>query len=145
MCRMNFLSNILTWLILPCPLKIKYIVQDRLKHYLLSSGQIIFFYFLWSKVQNFFPNLGGQIIYFIYMTYRMLTSFHHEQSWNIAHSFDVIKKINQFLSTRLNSIHTFLLLLLLRYLFWWTISSRWYHPPSSQCFIHPVVSVSSTQ
>ena len=25
-----------------------------------------FFYFLWSKGQNFFPTLGGQIIYFIY-------------------------------------------------------------------------------
>jgi hypothetical protein len=33
---------------------------------LLSSGQIIFFHFLWSKGQNCFPTLGGQIIYFIY-------------------------------------------------------------------------------
>ena len=45
---------------------IRHIVQDRLQHWLLSSGQIIFFYFLWSKGQNFFPTLGGQIIYFIY-------------------------------------------------------------------------------
>ena len=26
----------------------------------------LFFYLLWSKGQNFFPTLGGQIIYFIY-------------------------------------------------------------------------------
>ena len=29
-----------------------------------------------------------------------------------------------------------LLLSLGRYLRWWTISPRWYHPPSSQCFYH---------
>jgi len=27
-----------------------------------------------------------------------------------------------------------LLLSLDRYLCWWTISPRWYHPPNSQCF-----------
>ena len=59
-----------------------------------------------------------------------------------------------------NSISTFLLLSLDRYLCWWTISPRVYHPPSSQCFchwvdtsaggllvpegiVHPVVSVSA--
>jgi len=31
-------------------------------------------------------------------------------------------------------ISTFLLLSPRRYLCWWTISPRWYHPPSSQCF-----------
>jgi len=31
-------------------------------------------------------------------------------------------------------ISTFLLLLLGRYLCWWTISPRGYHPPSNQCF-----------
>jgi hypothetical protein len=43
-----------------------------------SVGQVIalftqfrpdyYFYFLWSKGQNFFPTLGGQIIYFILFT-----------------------------------------------------------------------------
>jgi hypothetical protein len=23
-----------------------------------------------------------------------------------------------------------------RYTYWWTISPRWYHPPSSQCYYH---------
>jgi hypothetical protein len=31
-------------------------------------------------------------------------------------------------------IPVFLLLLLGRYLCWWTSSPRWYHPPGSQCF-----------
>jgi len=34
----------------------------------------------------------------------------------------------------LNLISTFVLLSLCRYLCWWTISPRWYHPPDSQCF-----------
>ena len=33
-----------------------------------------FFYFLWSKGQNFFPTLGGQIIYFIYKNCQALPS-----------------------------------------------------------------------
>ena len=50
-------------------------MQDRLLHCLLSSGQIItlftqfrtdFFLFYEAKARNFFPTLGGQIIYFIY-------------------------------------------------------------------------------
>jgi hypothetical protein len=37
-------------------------------------------------------------------------------------------------SCALNCISTFLLLSLGRYLCWWTICSRMYHPPSSQWF-----------
>ena len=33
-------------------------------------------------------------------------------------------------------ISTFVLLSLGRYLWWWTISPRWYHPSSSQCFMY---------
>jgi len=36
-------------------------------------------------------------------------------------------------SCALNLISTFVLLSLGRYLCWWTISPRGYHPPSSQC------------
>ena len=37
-------------------------------------------------------------------------------------------------SRALNLISTFLLLVLGRYLYWWVISLRKYHPTSSQCF-----------
>jgi hypothetical protein len=37
-------------------------------------------------------------------------------------------------SFALNLISTFSLLSLARYLCWWTINPRGYHPPSSQCF-----------
>ena len=43
-----------------------------------------FFYFLWSKGQNFFPTLGGQIIYFIYKNCQT-------PPWNQL----VVPKINQ--------------------------------------------------
>ena len=52
---------------------LEYLTEIHSTH---SAGQVItlftqstpdyFFHFLWSKGQNFFPTLGGQIIYFIY-------------------------------------------------------------------------------
>ena len=44
-----------------------------------------FFYFLWSKGQNFFPTLGGQIIYFIYKNY---------QNDTCAHLFTLVMKFH---------------------------------------------------
>jgi hypothetical protein len=40
--------------------------------------------------------------------------------------------------TMVSSAQYSVLLSLGRYLYWWTISPRWYHPPSSQCYYHLV-------
>jgi hypothetical protein len=41
-----------------------------------------------------------------------------------------------YLSPMVSSIQYSVFLSLGRYLCWWIICPRWYHPPSSQCFYH---------
>ena len=68
-----------------------------------------------------------------------------QQQWVMSHAWHIFCSIKfecrfivQIRSNKTNLIYTFLLILLGRYICWWTIIPRGYHPHSSQCFYHSV-------
>jgi hypothetical protein len=72
------------------------------------------------------------------------TSQWRQRLWRYVENLTTENKVNvnqcfifyfpQNNSWQLNLISTVLLLRLMWYIYWWTPSTRWYHPPSSHCF-----------